>query len=209
MFQSKDEVLALSEADRQQALAVLVGSTQVSSWTEDEGQWAVEFSAATVERLGFTLSELEALVAEALAPLPEYPVDGQQLFWDWDAGEWRFEAIPPPELPPELPQVDEFIAEFRTPGLDTVYGSVAQKVAQCSFLTQDHWANFKAVVLGGQVADIPAAINYLAHLLTTEGHPLSAQDIMGSVKAGDSFNGWNTLITQYNFPADCLLEAPS
>ena len=206
MFQSKSEILSLQGKSQQQALAILVGSTQVSAWAE--GQWVVEFSAATIERLGFAVPEFESLVAEVLAPLPEYPVDGQQLSWDWDAGAWVFEAIPPPDLPPVVPQVEAFVTEFRTPGLDTVYGSVAQKVAQCSFLTQDHWANFKSVVLGGQIADIPAAIAYLAHLLTTEGHPLSAQDIAGSVEDGDSFNGWNTLIDQYNFPPECLLEAP-
>lgn len=206
MFQSKLEIQTLPGIERQQALAMLVGSAQVATWLGAE--WRTEFSASTIERLGFSLAEFEALVGESLAPLPQYPVDGAQLAWDWSAAAWKFEVIPLPPPPPKMPEVDAFIAEFRTPGLDTVYGSVAGKVAQCTFLTQDHWANFKNVVLGGQVADIPAAIAYLAHLLTTEGHPLSAQDIVGSVEAGDNFNGWNTLITQYNFPPECLLEAP-
>ena len=114
-----------------------------------------------------------------------------------------FEAWVDPPAP--APDLIGFKTEFTTPGANSLYGSVLAKVAAAGFEAQDHWQNFKQVVSEGRVAEIPGAIAYLAHLITTAGHPLSTADISGDTNQGDDYNGWNTLCDRHHFPAECQL----
>lgn len=110
------------------------------------------------------------------------------------------EAIAQSFTPSPIPQWDEFLSAFSLPG-NTLYASVATKVAAAGFLAQDHWANFK-LLLATEAQRSPvtltASINYLAQLLASAGQALSQTDI----------EGWNALMNSYDFPASCQLPLP-
>jgi len=93
------------------------------------------------------------------------------------------------------PLWDEFLADFKTPGANTLYGSVVAKVAAAGFVVQDHWRNFVDAVNNHDVQTLPGAIAYLAQLLSDAGQPLSTSDI----------DGWNTYMETYDFPDSCKL----
>jgi hypothetical protein len=109
------------------------------------------------------------------------------------------------EVLPSPPKIGDFVAEFVTPGANTLYSSVASKVGAAGFAAQDHWQNLKAVVTEGRINEIPAAIAYLDQLLVAAGQPLSETDINGDTEQGDPYNGWNTLCDRYHFPENCKL----
>lgn len=106
---------------------------------------------------------------------------------------------------PAEPSVSSFVSEFTLPGANTLYASVLEKVAAAGFAAQDHWQNFKTVVMGGRLEEVPAAIAYLDQLLLAAGHPLSQTDISGDAEQGDPHTGWNTLCDKHHFPEDCKL----
>lgn len=116
-------------------------------------------------------------------------------YWDSSANEWLAPFVPEPKV---LPKWDAFFSVFQMPG-NLLYRSVAQKVAQSDFETQDHWANFKMLLSTPtlrSVETLAASIEYLEQLLTAAGHPLSASDK----------TVWNGLMQGHDFPESCWLD---
>ena len=114
---------------------------------------------------------------------PEQRAEAQAIFDNW---------VDPPQ-----PQWDAFLADFKTPGSNTLYASVVGKVGSAGFVVQDHWRNFVDVVNAHDIETLPGAIAYLAQLLSDAGQPLSTSDI----------DAWNTYMETYDFPDSCKLPA--
>ncbi|MDX2215535.1 MAG: hypothetical protein SFY66_19885 [Oculatellaceae cyanobacterium bins.114] len=99
--------------------------------------------------------------------------------------------------PEPEPKWDEFVANFNYPG-NTLYASVVGKVSQAGFAAQDHWGNFKLMMVDSRLRSpqaLQASIGYLKLLLEQANQPLSQQDI----------EAWNNEMESYDFPEICKL----
>jgi hypothetical protein len=108
---------------------------------------------------------------------------------------WEAANAPPPLLP--QPDWENLAAQFQFPG-NALYGAIAAQVAVSGFAAQDHWSNFKLMLLTPSQRSpqtLAAGMNYLVWLLTMAGQPVSP-----TVTAE-----WNRLLLANNFPSSCLI----
>jgi hypothetical protein len=105
----------------------------------------------------------------------------------WNGQAWELQRIP---------NVSGLATEFQYPG-NVLYGSVVQKVSVAGFVAQDHWQNFKLLLMSNPPEEaISAGIQYLANLLATANQPLTESD-----KAA-----WNALVQKYDLDQGCQLR---
>lgn len=107
----------------------------------------------------------------------------------WNGADWA--------LPTPTPDWEGLTQQFQFPG-NALYAAIAAQVAVSGFAAQDHWSNFKLMMLSPSLRStdtLAAGMGYLVFLLGQAGQAIDAD-----VKAE-----WNTLITTNHFPDDCKL----
>lgn len=108
----------------------------------------------------------------------------------WDGAQWV--------LPTPTPNWNGLVQQFQFPG-NQLYASIAAQVATSGFAAQDHWSNFKLMMLSPSLRSteaLAAGMSYLVFLLGQSG-----QAIEPAIKGE-----WNALITANHFPNDCKLN---
>ncbi len=117
--------------------------------------------------------------------IPDRPSPQHQ----WSGTAWELELAP---------DWDSLTTQFQFPG-NALYSAIAAQVAVSGFAAQDHWSNFKLMLLTPSLRSaeaLAAGMNYLSFLLAQAG-----QTITPAIKSE-----WNALLAANQFPASCKLS---